>query len=414
MGPNSTGNLSRRGAQLADHPPASEYILEHIVRSGACWHPDSNPDGYVALCIAENNLMGDLVVPRLARDPLPPSRVLGYDAMIGAEEFRTQLAAFLERAFLGRRFPPEQIAVLAGAGTVLENLFYALADRGDAVLVPTPSYAGFWADLETRAELHIVPVPCSSDDGFRLTTKHLDAALAGAERPVKALLFTNPDNPLGKIATADEIRRIVDWAEAHDIHVVFDEIYALSVFGEAPFTSVAAVRPDLGDHVHIVWAFSKDFGASGLRCGLVVSENERLLAAVNGLAYWGAVSGHTQWILGRMIADDAWVDHYRGELRRRLGAAHAKVTAALAKAGIPTLPAEAGIFVVCDLRRFMAEQTWDAENTVWRRILEQANVNITPGAACRISEPGFMRLCYAAEPIDAVLDGVARVARLVG
>ena len=47
-------------------------------------HPDSNPEGYVALCIAENNLMRDLVVPQLARDLLPPSRVLGYDAMVGA------------------------------------------------------------------------------------------------------------------------------------------------------------------------------------------------------------------------------------------------------------------------------------------------------------------------------------------
>ncbi len=414
MEPDSTGDLSRRGAQLAAHSPMAEYILEHRARSSSRWHPDSNPEGYVALCIAENKLMGDLVVPQLAPDSLPPSRVLDYDAMVGAEEFRTQLATFMGRTFLGRRFTPEQIAVLAGAGTVLENVFYALADPGDAVLVPTPSYAGFWADLEIRDELHIVPVHCSSDDGFRLTTKHLDAALAGAGRPVKALLFTNPDNPLGKIATADEIGRVVDWAEAHDIHVVFDEIYALSIFGEAPFTSVAAVRPALGDHIHIVWAFSKDFGASGLRCGLVVSENEPLLAAVNGLAYWGVVSGHTQWILGRMIADDAWIDHYCSELRRRLGAAHENVSAALAEAGIPTFPAEAGIFVVIDLRRFMTEQTWDAESEMWRRILEQANVNITPGAACRISEPGFMRLCYASEPIDAVLDGIARMGRLLG
>lgn len=413
MKPNSIDGLSRRGAQLVTQSPVPPYILEHQARSRERWHPDTSPEGYVALCIAENKLMGDFLVPRLAADSLPPPSVLGYDSMVGAEAFREQLAAFMGRTFLGRPFAPEQIAVSAGAGTILENLFYALADPGDAILVPTPSYAGFWVDLETRDDLHIVPVHCSSDDGFRLTTERLDAALAGAERPVKALLFTNPDNPLGRIASTEEIGRVVDWAEAHGIHAVFDEIYALSVFGETPFTSVAALRPSLGDHIHIVWAFSKDFGASGLRCGLVVSENEALLAAVGMLAYWGAVSGHTQWILGRMIADDAWVDHYRGELRRRLGAAHEKVSAALAAAGIPTFPAEAGIFVVCDLRRFMAAQTWEAEDALWRRILEQANVNITPGAACRIAEPGFMRLCYAAEPIDAVLEGIARVGRLL-
>lgn len=409
----SIGGLSRRGAQLAARSPMAEYIVEHFSRSGPQAQPKQDTGGYVALCIAENNLMSDLVLPRLTGCASPPMRALGYDAMVGAEEFRSQLALFMERAFLGRRFAPEQIAVLAGAGTVLENVFYALADPGDSVLVPTPSYAGFWTDLETRDELHIVPVHCTSEEGFRLTTSRLDAALASTDRPVKALLFTNPDNPLGKIATADEIRRIIDWAEAHDLHVVFDEIYALSVFGKTPFTSVAALRPALGDRVHVVWAFSKDFGASGLRCGLVVSENESLLAAVDGLAYWGAVSGHTQWILGQMVSDQAWVDHYCSELRRRLGATYSRVSAALAEAGIPHLDAEAGIFVVCDMRGFMGESTWDAEHELWRRILEHANVNITPGAACRISEPGFFRLCYAAEPTEAVVDGIARVGRLL-
>ncbi|MDH3522533.1 MAG: aminotransferase class I/II-fold pyridoxal phosphate-dependent enzyme [Acidobacteriota bacterium] len=405
MGCESTAGLSRRGARLAGKPPFAEYIVEHFARSGAA--------DYVALCIAENNLLTDLVLPRLAAEGDPPARVLGYDAMVGAQEFREQLARFMAQRFLGRRFAAEQIAVLAGAGTVLEDLFYALADPGDAVLVPTPSYAGFWADLETRNELNIVPVHRGCEDGFRLTTERLDAALAGSTQPVRALLFTNPDNPLGKVATAAEITAVLDWAEARGIHVVCDEIYALSVFGATPFTSVASLRPRLGDRVHVVWAFSKDFGASGLRCGLVVSENEALIRTVDGLAYWGAVSGHTQWLLGRMIADDAWVDRFCAELRRRLGSTYRLVSEALADAGIPHVPAEAGIFVVCDLREHMSERTWDAEHALWKGILDEANVNLTPGAACRTGEPGFLRLCYAAEPLERALDGVARVGRLL-
>lgn len=392
----------------------AEYIREHFDRVDSRWHPDDRPEGYVALCIAENKLVSDLLLPRLASAVEPPPSVLGYDAMVGAREFRAHLAAFLERAFLGRRFAPEQIAVQAGAGTVLESVFYALADPGDAVLVPTPSYAGFWTDLETRDQLHVEPVPCPSEDGFRLTTARLDAALASAGRPVKAVLFTNPDNPLGRVASAEQVAEIAAWAEAHDLHAVFDEIYALSVFGETPFTSVAALRPKLGERVHVVWAFSKDFGASGLRCGLLVSENEALLAAVDGLAYWGAVSGHTQWALGRIIADGAWVNRYTGELRRRLGETYRRVSAALDEAGIPHVRAEAGIFVVCDLRRFLGEATWEGEHALWRRLLDDGNVNVTPGAACRIAEPGFVRLCYAAEPLEAVLTGIARMGRLLG
>lgn len=403
--------LSRRGDLLAGESPMAPYIVEHFARAESRWHGSDNPSGYVALCIAENNLMTDLLVPRLTTAAPPPARLLGYDAMVGAQGFREQLAVFLERTFFGRRFAPEQLAVMAGAGTVLENVFYALCDPGDAVLVPTPSYAGFWTDLETRADVRIVPVHGSSADDFRLRTERLDAALASTDRQVKAVLFTNPDNPRGSVASPAEIETLLDWAGARDLHVVFDEIYALSVFGTVPFTSAAALRPSLGERLHIVWAFSKDFGASGLRCGLLASENEALLAAVDGLAYWGAVSGHTQWLLGQMISDNAWVDGYCAALRTRLAERYDLVTQALSAAGIPFIPAGAGIFVLCDLRAFLEEPTWEAEHVLWRRILDTSNVNITPGSACRIEEPGFLRLCYASEPTGAILAGIERVGR---
>ena len=90
-----------------------------------------------------------------------------------------------------------------------------------------------------------------------------------------------------------------------------------------------------------------------------------------------------------------------------------RVKAALESAGIPVVPAEAGIFVLCDMRSFLAEASWEAEHALWRQILDGANVNITPGSACRIAEPGFMRLCYAAEPIESVLGAIERVGRLL-
>ena len=282
------------------------------------------------------------------------------------------------------------------------------------MLVPTPSYAGFWTDLETRNELHVVPVhTCQRRAAFGSVLRVSTRRVKAAGRPVKALLFTNPDNPRGSVASPEEIELVLHWAEGQGIHVVFDEIYALSVFGATPFTSVAAVRPRLGTHVHIVWAFSKDFGASGLRCGVLVSENEALLASVNGLAYWGAVSGHTQWILGQMISDSAWVDDYCAELRKTLGSVYARVTAALRSAGIPSIDAGAGIFVLCDMRGFLTEATWEAEEALWRRFLDEANVNITPGSACRIEEPGFMRLCYAAEPLHSVLVAIERLGKVL-
>ncbi|MBT8214381.1 MAG: aminotransferase class I/II-fold pyridoxal phosphate-dependent enzyme, partial [Acidimicrobiia bacterium] len=224
--------LSDRGRRIVESPPMPEYAQVHRTRALNPFHPEHNPDGYISLCVAENKLIAPLVAERMTAVRDMPLDLMGYQPMTGSTELRVALARFMERSLVGRPVDPEELAVLAGAGSVLEIVFAAICDPGDGVLVPTPSYAGFWADLETRDEVSIVPVHCASDTGFRLTTELLDAALAGAGRPVKALLFTSPNNPLGWTYTADEISEIVAWAKTKDIHLVMDEIYALSVFGE--------------------------------------------------------------------------------------------------------------------------------------------------------------------------------------
>lgn len=405
--------LSRRGRELIESPPFSPYIAQHFERVELSWDPELRPDGYIALCIAENKRMAKQLVERLDLYREVPSDVLGYDEGIGNLEFRQHLAGFMSRSFLGREIDAERIAVLAGAGSVLETLFYVIADPGEGVLIPTPSYAGFWADLETRNGLSIVPVECRSQDSFRITPALLEETLANANVAVRALLFTTPNNPLGRVYTGVQIQEILEWAEGKGLHVVFDEVYALSVFGDRPFVSAASLRAELGERVHIVWGFSKDFGASGLRCAVLISGDGDVLRAVGELAYWSTCSGHTQHLLSRLVSDREVVDGYIAQMRAGLKQACDRVTESLDALGIVHLPAEAGFFLICDLRTHLDAPTWDAERRLWRRILDEANVNLTPGEACRIGEPGFFRMCYAAESEEAVQVAIGRLGRVL-
>jgi aspartate/methionine/tyrosine aminotransferase len=409
----ATAHLSQRAQRMLAGQSMPEYLIRHFQGSKNPYHAATVPNGYIGLCVAENKLVAEMVADRLNRVPTVPASVLGYNAMTGSMRFREQLGAFMGRAFLGRVFGPEQISVLAGAGSVLEILFHTIADPGDGVLVPTPSYAGFWMDLELRNRLKIVPVHTRADEGFRLTVARLDRALDTADRPVRALLLTTPDNPLGRVYSASELDEILGWAEGRGLHVVVDEIYALSVFGERTFTSCAGLRDSLGDRIHVVWAFSKDFGASGLRCGVLVSENEAVNAAVDALAYWACCSGHTQHLLGELVADDTWIDGYVARMQALLRDANDRLAGRLDAGGIPFVPAEAGVFVLLDLRSFLTRPTWEAEHELWRRILDEGRVNVTPGSACHIGEPGFMRLCYAGQPMETMEIGVERLVGVV-
>jgi 1-aminocyclopropane-1-carboxylate synthase len=89
---------------------------------------------------------------------------------------------------------------------------------------------------------------------------------------------------------------------------------------------------------------------------------------------------------------------------------HDAATRELDHRGISYVPAEAGFFLLLDFREQLPEQTSQAADALWRRFLEQCNVNLTPGAACRILEPGFMRLCHAALPKEATATAIDRIA----
>lgn len=401
-------HLSRRGRRLLDHTPFPEYLREHFVRS------ESGDEGYVGLCVAENVLLAPELASRLDRCAPTPTRALAYDAMVGSRDFREALASFLGRWVFGRPPDPEHLAVLAGAGSVLEILFWQLADRGEGVLLPTPSYPGFWMDLETRAELRIVEVPGRDADGFRIHTDDLDRAFEESPVPIRALIVTSPSNPLGTVLAREEIVSVADWAERREIHVVFDEVYALSVHPGQTFTSIGALRDRLGDRVHVVWAFSKDFGASGLRCGVLWSENEEILRAVDALAYWSAVSGHTQRLLGEVVSDRRWVDDFLDRSSRSLGRTRRIVEGRLAEAGIRTVPAGAAFFLFCDLRDRLDEATFEGERRLWKALIDGAGVNLTPGGACRGPTPGFFRLCYAGADEATVRDAVERMVDFLG
>lgn len=405
--------LSRRAERMLAEPPFPEYIREHTERIVDRFDAETNPDGYIPFGIAENHLVTQRLIDRLAEVDEVPTRVLGYDSGRGNPAFRANISAFLARNVFGRGVDPERMSVLAGAGSVLELVFHAICDPGDGVLVPTPSYSGFWPDLTMRDEATIVPVHTRADEGFALSVDALERARDGADCEVKALLLTNPDNPTGRVMSASQVESLVTWATDAGLHVVVDEVYALSVFGDDPFMSIASIRPVLGENVHVVWAFSKDFGASGLRCGVLVTENDDLLQAVDALSYWCLVSGHTQFLLSEILADTVWVDEYLAANRDALRDAYGRTTAALDAASIDYVPADAGFFILCDLREHLAAPTWEAEYGLWRTILDDTNVNLTPGSACRVDEPGFFRICYAAGSVDTVEEGLRRVERVL-
>jgi aspartate/methionine/tyrosine aminotransferase len=235
-----------------------------------------------------------------------------------------------------------------------------------------------------------------------MTESCLEAGLARAREqgiPIRALLVTSPNNPLGTVLSADEVRTAIEFARRHRIEVAFDEIYAHSIFSGRPFESALRWReayPDYRDHVHFIYGMSKDFTLGGLRIGIYHNPSPEVLRVMASLAYFSTIPADTQRMLAGVLADAAWVDAFLAENRRRLGAALACWNTELqSHTGAGAFPAEAGVFAWLDLRPWLDEPTFAAEQRLYEKMITTARVSVLPGEVFHSAEPGWFRSCFA-------------------
>eukprot|EP00667_Euglena_gracilis_P008892 EG_transcript_9019 len=407
--------------------PALMYQLAMWKASQNMWSP-TNPDGNICVTIAENCLTVDLVRERLSHPSPPTEAAVRYGNFRGTDRLRAAVAGLFARTFLaGRRLDPDCLTVQAGCGTILDQLFFVLCDAGDAVLIPAPYYPAFDNDLTVRGGVRPVPFSMVVGSGAAALRDSLDKGLAEANGRVRCLLLTNPHNPIGTVYEESDLMTILQWSWEKGLHVVSDEIYALSCFDADPqagrplFVSVLQVVATAGEvlaewaqlHVHQVWGTSKDFCASGLRIGSLYSENPGVSKALDNISYFGGVSGLIQLQVAEMLEDEEWVQAYVAENNRRLRAAYHGLTAALEQHGIPYVRGHAAMFCWINLSQYLEAPKFESERALWQRLLD-AGVLLTPGEACHSPQPGYFRCCFAWVPAEALPVMVRRIAGVLG
>ncbi|XP_041025848.1 1-aminocyclopropane-1-carboxylate synthase 1 [Juglans microcarpa x Juglans regia] len=377
------------------------------------YHPTKNRDGVIQMGLAENQLCFDLSEDWIRKNPKASictaegvdefKNIAIFQDYHGLPEFRQAVASFMGRVRGGRvKFDPERIVMSGGATGANELIMFCLADPGDAFLVPSPYYPAFDRDLGWRTGVQIVPVHCDSSNGFLITKAALEAAYEKAQEDninIKGLLIANPSNPLGTVLDRDTLKSLVSFVNEKNIHLVCDEIYAATLFSTPNFVSISEIMQEMEycnpDLIHIVYSLSKDMGLPGFRVGIVYSYNDTVVSCGRKMSSFGLVSSQTQHLLAAMLSDEEFVGNYLEQSSKRLEKRHNAFTKGLAKAGITCLKSNAGLFVWMDLRRLLKEQTLEAEMALWRVIINEVKVNVSPGSSFHCSEPGWFRVCFA-------------------
>ncbi|XP_057973634.1 1-aminocyclopropane-1-carboxylate synthase 3 [Malania oleifera] len=402
-----------RKAGCNTHGQDSSYFLGWQEYEKNPYHVALNPSGIIQMGLAENQLSFDLLESWLADNPDAAGfskngssvfRELAlYQDYNGMPAFKQVLADFMAE-IRGNRvtFDPNKLVLTAGSTSANEILMFCLANPGDAFLLPTPYYPGFDRDLKWRTEVNIVPIHCYSSNGFKITKSALEEAYELARTQnlnVKGVLITNPSNPLGTTATPDELQSLLSFVAAKNIHLISDEIYSGTVFHSPSFISVAealaAADLDVRRRTHIVYSLSKDLGLPGFRVGMIYSNDETVVAAATKMSSFGLVSSQTQYLLTNILADEKFRRWYMAENQRRLKRRLEMLVSGLRNAGIGCLESNAGLFCWVDMRHLLSSNTFEAEMELWKRVLGEVGLNISPGSSCHCSEPGWFRMCFA-------------------
>ncbi|CAL5433980.1 unnamed protein product [Camellia sinensis] len=392
------------------------------------YHPTQNPNGVIQMGLAENELCFDLIPEWVVNNPKASictaegakdfKDIAIYQDYHGLPEFRNAVAKFMGKVRGDRvRFEPDRVVMSGGATGAHEMLAFCLADPGDAFLVPTPYYPGFGRDLKWRTGVQLVPVVCKSSNNFKVTRAALETALEGAKEAninVKGLLITNPSNPLGTVLDRDTMRTLVSFINENNIHLVCDEIYSATVFNQPDFISIAETIEEEKqcnrDLIHIVYSLSKDMGFPGFRVGIVYSYNDAVVSCARKMSSFGLVSTQTQRLIASMLLDDNLIQKFMSESAKRLAKRHELFTKGLAEVGIDSLKSNAGLFIWMDLRRMLKDPTEEAEMALWRKIVHEVKLNVSPGSSFHCSEPGWFRVCFANMDDDTMRVALSRIA----
>ncbi|KAK0605716.1 hypothetical protein LWI29_029960 [Acer saccharum] len=125
------------------------------------------------------------------------------------------------------------------------------------------------------------------------------------------------------------------------------------------------------------------------------SVDDMVLAAATKMSSFGLVSSQTQYLLSAMLSNKKFTKIYISENQKRLKQRQKKLVSGLKKAGISCLKSNAGLFCWVDMRHLLSSNTFEAEIELWKKIVYDVKLNISPGFSCHCTEPGWFRVCFA-------------------
>lgn len=363
----------------------------------------TNPDGICNCGVAENYLCEKELIEKLQSIQIWHRDHMFYPDSLGHKRLRQTLCRFFEKFLhLNYQLDPERMIISSGLSGIMSLIGFLLGDPNDVFLIPAPYYTAFDHDISVFAHcaLFRCPVFDQTNGKFRFSVELFrhgyEQAISAGLRP-RGLIIINPSNPLGDIYDEEIMQPVLKFAAEKDLHVIFDEIYAFSLFENQAFHSMLTYQSIVDPkRTHFVWSFSKDFALSGVRIGVLYTGSSEMISPAGSFNFIQVPSTIVQDVVAELLSDEQWIDSYLKMNSTRLTQRYAEVTEKIRQldSRISIRPAHAGFFIWTDFRSILQEITFEEEQRLFDLIFEHG-VYISPGVNLGCSEPGWFRFIFS-------------------
>jgi aminotransferase len=292
--------------------------------------------------------------------------------------------------------PKTDVLVTVGVSEALDLALRALLSPGDEVLIPEPCYVSYKA-CTTLAGGVAVPVPARIENEFRITAEDLEAHVTPRTR---VLLIGYPNNPTGAVMRREHLAELADFAEAHDLLVISDEIYGDLTYGGEPHVSFASL-PGMQERTLLLDGFSKAYAMTGWRIGYALGAPE-IIAAMTKIHQYTMLCAP---ITAQLAAVEALKrgEKYRDKMVAEYDMRRGFIYQGLTKLGLSCFEPKGAFYIFPDV-----SSTGLSSEDFAEKLLMSEHVALVPGTAFGDCGKGYVRCSYATS-LDKIDEALARI-----
>ena len=307
-------------------------------------------------------------------------------------------------------YKPSQIVVSSGAKQSLDNAFRAVLNPGDEVIVGSPYWVSYPEMIRLSDGVPVI-VETKEEEFFKFNIDTLEKVVT---EKTKAMIINSPSNPTGAIYSKEELEKIAEFAQKHDIIIISDEIYEKLIYGTEVHTSIASISEDAYNRTIVINGVSKAYAMTGWRIGYAAA-NEKIASLMSNIQSHTtsnpcSISQHAS--LAALKGDQSPVVEMNKEFEKRRNFMVERVNTIN---NLSCVKPDGAFYVMVNISKVLGKKIEGKviENSFvfGDLLLEKEKVAVVPGVAFGADE--FIRLSYATS-MENIKEGLDRIEKFVG